>query len=352
MQPALLHFLFLVLASVVSAGPIHMKHHVIRHANEAQKRYVINELLTVTKGSPKKRQAFTQTVTGIDPFVTPTRKGTEDGSVPAVGVGGDNTSLLSLLTISPTQSSTTDGSAAGETSAAGANTSSDTNAAPGTGTAIKPNTAQTEVQPQATLTTTVQVQTTILETFTVTAEATVSATDGATQGAAPSVATPADGDQVEQPSATVTVVFVTAEPTFTGPTAGFTTLSPSPDTGGTAATTLPIATTGPNLDPNAASSNSEPSSTIAAARTSTEGVAFTSESSRESANTSTPGEPRPTTLSTASPFPDPETGPATVTAASSTTAADVAVVPVTPSPSQGQVTVTETETVTTTVTAR
>ncbi|EXJ95610.1 hypothetical protein A1O1_00732 [Capronia coronata CBS 617.96] len=337
-------FLLLILSTAVWAGPIHMRSNVIRRRDEPQKRYVINDLLTVTKGFPRKRQAPTQAVTGIDALATPTRKGTEDGSVPAVGVGGDNTSLLSFLTFSQTQSvttvaaaapaaaetSTTDGSAASDTpSVAAGDTTGDSTAATGTGTgtAIQPDAAEPQVQPQTTSTTTVQVQTTVVATFIVTAETTAPATDSPAQGAAPSATGP--GQQVEQqPSATVAVVFVTAEPTFTGPTAGFTTLSPD------------------------ASAN--PGSTMAESSTTAQAVALTAAVDGGATGVSTPNESRPTTVTTASPFPDTDTvstaATATVTATSTTTVDGVAVVPVTPSPVQGQITVTET--VTMTVTAR
>lgn len=293
---------------------------------------MVHDLLTVTQGR-KKRQAPTQTVTGIDPFASPTKKGTEDGKVPAVGVGGDNTSLLSLLTLSQGQSASTAAAIAEASTAAAPGISAvegDSNtgstAAAGSGIGSQPGAAQTEVQPLATSTTTVRIQTTVLKTVDVTAEATAPATDIAPQGAAPSAG--GDGqERGQQPSAAVTVVFVTAEPTFTGPTAGFTTLSP--DTSGRVATTVPSAATGSQPEPNAAGSAPEVLSTTAVASTATQDVASTSESDVE--NTV------PTRAAT--------------TAATSPTKTDGAVVvPVTPSPLQGQITVTET--VTMTVTSR
>ncbi|KAG9788260.1 ATPase get3, partial [Aureobasidium melanogenum] len=116
------------------------------------------------------------------------------------------------------------------TSTAGKNTGSDPTQAPGSGTAILSAAAQTETELQspAASTTTIQIQTTILKTVQVTAEVTAEATttDSATGEVEPST-TPVNGQQGQQqqgqqPSATVTVVFVTAAPTFTGPTAGAT----------------------------------------------------------------------------------------------------------------------------------
>ncbi|KAJ4560758.1 hypothetical protein HRR79_007610 [Exophiala dermatitidis] len=224
-----------------------LRDNVIRHANDPAKRYVVNEHLTRAHSPLRRRQASPLLVTGVEASSTTIRKGTEDGSVPAVGVGGDNTSLLSFLTFPSSPSTTTvttivaapttdtDGSAESVTSRAGENTGSDSTQAPDSGTAVLSGAAQTETELQspAASTTTIQIQTTILKTVQVTAEVTAEATttDSATREVEPST-TPVNGQQGQQqqgqqPSATVTVVFVTAAPTFTGPTAGFITLTPS-----------------------------------------------------------------------------------------------------------------------------
>ena len=72
------------------------KDNVVRHADSPAKRYAVNDHPTIL---PIKRQQPQGTVSSIDPSVTPNPNGSEDGGVPAVGVGGDiNTSLLPSLT--------------------------------------------------------------------------------------------------------------------------------------------------------------------------------------------------------------------------------------------------------------
>lgn len=300
---------------------------VLRRANEPLKRYVMPSSPMAT-GIQKKRQGPTapsdplqalQTTSSIDPLASPTRKGTEDGSVPAVGVGSGNTSLLSLLTQTIAETTTT---TAEETSlvvsstevpqtASASDGTNDVSSPPGSGTAIQTNAVQTEAQPQTTSTTTVQVQTTIFETISVTIDVTTASTD-------PAATATASGQQGEQqPTPEVTVVFVTAQPTFTGPIGGYTTLDGSA-TGNVAFTTVAVETAS-DLDP-------EPTSTTTLGSTTTVVVVAQSPSSTDTA--------------TASATPS----------ASATTPDSVAVIPVTPSPVQGQVTVTET--VTTTVTAQ
>ncbi|KIW74815.1 hypothetical protein Z517_11585 [Fonsecaea pedrosoi CBS 271.37] len=358
----------LFLLTLISAGPIHRPDNVIRHVGQPQKRYVVNKL-SVTRESLKRRQAPTdpvnqqaasQTTPSINPFAAPTGSGKENGAVPAVGVGGDNTSLISLLTqttialatqaVAPSETVTAaaESSAAEQTAATEGSTPSGPEAV-GSGTAIQPNAAQTAAQTSGqeapTSTVTVQAQTTIVETVLVTAQVTAAAST--TSSDAVAEASPSSdagaGDQGEQqPAGSVTTVFVTASPTFTGPTAGYTTLTP--DANGNAASTAAA------QEPAPASSISP--SSLGAVQPATDTATLPSSSLPAPASEATPTSSVDTGAVTASSATAPSATPAAATTTSTTDG--LAVIPVTPdaTPAQAQATVTETVTMTMTVTAR
>ncbi|RMZ86791.1 hypothetical protein DV736_g5980, partial [Chaetothyriales sp. CBS 134916] len=85
MKTPLVALALAIFCNLTSAGPI------VR-GNTLQERWV------VTATSIHRRQADTS-VSSINPFAVPTSRGTEDGGVPAVGIGGTiNTSLLPSAT--------------------------------------------------------------------------------------------------------------------------------------------------------------------------------------------------------------------------------------------------------------
>ncbi|KEF52633.1 uncharacterized protein A1O9_11476 [Exophiala aquamarina CBS 119918] len=407
---------------MVSASPLHRHRNGVRSSIELEKRYVVNGLFTepVVPGKRHEQSAEnteaqnTQTVSSIDPFAVPTRQGTEDGRAPAVGVGGSNTSLLSLLTQALTitetaraQPSNLEQNAQQTGAPAGA----------GSGTAINP------VGAAAVSTTTVQIQTTVLETVQVTVQATAAAalsSVAAPAGEAPGLSQqPAAQSAGPEVPTTASVVFITANPSSSAPTTESTTLDTAKNTAtasdviaaATTTTTAPAAPSTETVSPPQPATADAPiansqllglgedrTSTTTLASTTTEVIAATAAAAQESsavntsAATSTsseeaaaavtepatvtirPGlgsipaaEARPATLSTASPPPaqettDPAAPISTAAANSLVTAAPeqpsdsvtLAVVPVTietVQQNQNAFTVTETQTVTTTVTA-
>ncbi|OAG37121.1 hypothetical protein AYO21_08656 [Fonsecaea monophora] len=354
----------LFLLTLISAGPIHRPDNVIRRVDQPQKRYVVNKL-SVTRGPLKRRQAPTdpvnqqaasQTTPSINPFAAPTGSGKENGAVPAVGVGGDNTSLISLLTQttialatqaaapSETVTAAAESSAAEQTAVTEGSTPSGPEAV-GSGTAIQPNAAQTAAQEAPTSTVTVQAQTTIVETVLVTAQ--VTAATSTTSSDAVAEASPSSdagaGDQGEQqPAGSVTTVFVTASPTFTGPTAGYTTLTP--DSNGNAASTATAQEPAP--------ASTTPPSSLGAVQPAADTATLPSSSLPAPASEATPTSSVDSGAVTASSATAPSATPAAATTTSTTDG--LAVIPVTPdaTPAQAQATVTETVTMTMTVTAR
>lgn len=195
----------------------------MRHANDPQKRYVVNGLFTESTLPQKRHEQSaannqgqeSRTVSSIDPFAVPTRQGSQDGRAPAVGVGGSNTSLLSLLTQSVTETaraqSSTDGQGAQQNGPP---------AAAGSGTAINPAGAA------AVSAVTVQLQTTVLETVQVTVQAPAAASSSAPAPVGEASQQPTES----QAPTTVTVVFVTVDSTVSGATAGLSTLDTAANT--------------------------------------------------------------------------------------------------------------------------
>ena len=218
MKTAVASFALLILAQLTSAGPIQRyagnlgpSNHiltsprgdnVVRHPHAQPKRYVVNYVPSI---QPIKARQFGGTVSSFDPEATPTKKGTEDGTVPAVGVGlPDNTSLLSLLTQTTVTPDTTSTSLFGQQppqsqeATSTVSSSTDANAVNAGQSSILPIPATTLASLTSSFDPAAAAQTTTILAAT---------TQTTTQE--------------------VTVVFITESATFSGSTAGFSTLTPA-----------------------------------------------------------------------------------------------------------------------------
>ncbi|KIV96432.1 hypothetical protein PV10_00304 [Exophiala mesophila] len=314
----------LVLSALSSAGPIHKHPSQVRHVFEPQRRWVADGLGSTLDTPHKRREQSTRTLSSIDPFAVPTRQGTQDGKVGAVGVGGSNTSLLSLLTQSLTTTTAT---------AAAVAVAATDESAPATGTNIQ------APQDSGESTTTVRVQSTIFETVFVTAAESQPST-----AAAPVAPVPA----------TVTVVLVTTDGSTSFITLDGTSIPPTASDVVAAAAQTSISEDEDSAVSSTVTGSALPSETLTI---------------RPGLGSIPASEARPVTLSAAAPPPPPPdaeiatasspptTAAPTVTASSSSSDADsLAVVPITQEPvqqtqNQNESLFTVTETVTTTVTS-
>ncbi|KAL6240811.1 hypothetical protein RBB50_012226 [Rhinocladiella similis] len=107
MQIAVLSLILLLLTTLTLAGPIYTHNDAVRRLNQPPKRYVVVNTIRTSQEGRRRRHAPTdpgdqsraaETNSIAEPSTAPTGNGSEDGRVPAVGVGAGNTSDLSFLT--------------------------------------------------------------------------------------------------------------------------------------------------------------------------------------------------------------------------------------------------------------